>query len=187
MLFDLDPGERVPFNVVVEVAQVLKARLDLLGLAGYPKTSGSRGLHVYVPLAPQYTYDHSRHLAELVSLLVAQEAPELVTRERSLRRRPKDRVYLDFLQNGWGKTVPPPYSLRARPGAQVSAPLRWEEVRPGLDPTQFHLHSIWERLETQGDLFAETLEKRQRLEPALERLQAALEGSTSVARGSRKF
>ena len=187
VLFDLDPGEQVPFNTVVEVAQVLKARLDLLGLAGYPKTSGSRGLHVYVPLAPQYTYDHSRHLAELVSLLVAQEAPELVTRERSLRRRPKDRVYLDFLQNGWGKTVPPPYSLRARPGAQVSAPLRWEEVRPGLDPTQFHLHSIWERLETQGDLFAETLEKRQRLEPALERLQAALEGATSVARGSRKF
>ena len=187
VLFDLDPGEQVPFNMVVEVAQVLKARLDLLGLVGYPKTSGSRGLHVYVPLAPQYSYDHSRHLAELVSLLVAQEAPELVTRERSLRRRPKDRVYLDFLQNGWGKTVPPPYSLRARPGAQVSAPLRWEEVRPGLDPTQFHLRSIWERLETQGDLFAETLEKRQRLEPALERLQAALEGATGVARDSRKF
>ena len=98
----------------------------------------------------------------------------------------KDRVYLDFLQNGWGKTVPPPYSLRARPGAQVSAPLRWEEVRSGLDPGQFHLRSIWERLEAQGDLFAETLEKRQRLEPALERLQEALGGATSSARGSRK-
>ena len=186
VLFDLDPGEQVPFEVVIEVAQALKARLDLLGLAGYPKTSGSRGMHVYVPLAPQYSYDHSRHLAELVSLLVAHDVPDLVTCERSLRRRRKDRVYLDFLQNGWGKTVPPPYSLRARPGAQVSAPLRWEEVRSGLDPSQFHLRSIWERLETQGDLFAETLEKRQRLEPALERLQEALGGATSSARGSRK-
>ena len=186
VLFDLDPGEQVSFEVVIEVAQALKARLDLLGLSGYPKTSGSRGMHVYVPLAPQYSYDHSRHLAELVSLLVAHDVPDLVTCERSLRRRRKDRVYLDFLQNGWGKTVPPPYSLRARPGAQVSAPLRWEEVRSGLDPSQFHLRSIWERLETQGDLFAETLEKRQRLEPALERLREALGGATSSARGSRK-
>ena len=97
VLFDLDPGEQAPFEMVVEVAQALKARLDLLGLAGYPKTSGARGMHVYVPLAPQYSYDHSRHLAELVSLLVAHEVPDLVTRERSLRRRPKDRVYLDFL------------------------------------------------------------------------------------------
>ena len=186
VLFDLDPGEQAPFEMVIEVAHALKARLDLLGLSGYPKTSGSRGMHVYVPLAPQYSYDHSRHLSELVSLLVAHDVPDLVTRERSLRRRRKDRVYLDFLQNGWGKTVPPPYSLRARSGAQVSAPLRWEEVRSGLDPGQFHLRSIWERLETQGDLFAETLEKRQRLEPALERLQEALGGVTSVARGSRK-
>ena len=83
--------------------------------------------------------------------------------------------------------MPPPYSLRARPGAQVSTPLRWEEVRSGLDPSQFHLRSIWERLETQGDLFAETLEKRQRLEPALERLQAALEGTARVVKRSREI
>ena len=146
VLFDLDPGEQVPFEVVIEVAQALKARLDLLGLSGYPKTSGSRGMHVCVPLAPRYSYDHSRHLAELVSLLVAHDVPDMVTCERSLRRRRKDRVYLDFLQNGWGKTVPPPYSLRARPCAQVSAPLRWEEVRSGLDSTCAPSGNDWRRM-----------------------------------------
>ncbi len=174
VLLDLDPGEQAPFDMVIEVAQRLKAKLDLLGLAGYPKTSGSRGMHIYVPLAPEYTYEHSRQLADLLSLLVDQEAPGLLTRERSLRRRPKNRVYLDFLQNGWGKTVPPPYSLRPRPGAPVSTPLRWEEVRAGLDPSQFHIRSIWDRLAAHGDLFAETLEKHQRLEPALDRLAAGI-------------
>ncbi len=187
VLFDLDPGDDASFEMVIEVAQALKARLELLGLTGYPKTSGSTGMHVYVPLVPEYTYDHSRNFAELVTLLVAHEVPDLATQERSLRHRRQDRVYLDFVQNGWGRTIPPPYSLRPRPGAPVSAPLNWEEVKQGLDPRQFHIRSIWERLAGHGDLFAGVLEKRQRLELALERLQRILESAENGGKARKKF
>ncbi len=170
VLFDLDPGEKAGFEMVVRVAQSVKDRLDFLGLNGYPKTSGSRGIHIYVPIDPGYTYDHSRTFAELVSMMVSERIPKLVTRERSLSRRPKDRVYLDFLQNGEGKTVPPPYSLRPRIGAPVSTPLLWEEVKPGLDPLRFNIKTIWRRLEEHGDLFAPCLTRRHRLEAALNRM-----------------
>lgn len=172
ILFDLDPGEKTSFDMVVEVAQVLRGKLDRVGLTGYPKTSGARGMHVYVPLVTEYTYDHSRTFAELVSMLVAQDVPRLVTQERSLKRRPQDRIYLDFLQNGHSKTVPPPYSLRAKPGATLSAPLDWTEVKKGLDPAAFDIKTIWERLSKRGDLFAGVLNKPQRLESALDRLRS---------------
>ncbi len=171
VLFDLDPGSDVTFAMVIQVARAVRASLERLELTGYPKTSGARGMHVCVPLAPGYTYDHSRDFAQLVCMLVAQEAPRLVTQERSLKRRPQNRIYLDFVQNAKSKTVPPPYSLRARPGGPVSTPLLWSEVKAGLDPQRFNLRTIWRRLEKHGDLFAGVLQKGQRLELALQRLQ----------------
>lgn len=168
VLFDLDPGPEASFDTVVEVAQAIREQLERLKLAGYPKTSGATGMHIYVPLVPKYTYDQSRHLAELVFRLALPRVSHLVSQERFLRHRRKDRVYVDILQNGLGKTVPPPYCLRPLIGAPVSTPLRWEEVKSGLDPREFNIHTIWKRLATTGDLFTGTLDKRQRLEPALE-------------------
>ena len=186
VLFDLDPGEKAAFDTVIEVARAVKEKLDLLGLAGYPKTSGATGLHIFVPLQPVYSFDASRELAHLVYRLASPELKGLITQERSLSRRPRDRVYLDYLQNARGKTVPPPYCLRPHPGAPVSTPLAWDEVKRGLHPGEFNMQTIWTRLEKVGDLFAGVLEKRQRLEPAMERLQEALGEAEPPAAGRRR-
>jgi len=171
VLFDLDPGEEVTFDQLLEVVLVVKAKLEELGLTGYPKTSGGTGMHIWLPLAPGYSYEDSRNFARLVYELALPEVGRLVTFERSLRRRRKDRVLLDYPQNAIGKTVPPPYSLRPRDGAPVSAPVLWKEVKAGLDPLEFNIRTIGKRLEKHGDLYRGVIENRQRLGPALERAQ----------------
>ncbi len=171
ILFDLDPGDRATVATMVEAAQALHLAFDQLGLAAYPKTSGAAGMHIYVPLEPIYTYEQARSMAEVVCLLVERRHPKLMTHERSLGRRPQDRIYMDYMQIGFGKTVPPPYSLRPQPGATLSTPLEWSEVHAGLDPRAYTIETIWTRLEAKGDLFASTLTKRQRLESAMKRLE----------------
>ena len=182
-LIDLDPTEGCPYSQIVEAAQLVKKTLDSVGLAGYPKTTGGDGMHVYIPLEPVYTYEQVRSFAELLSILVINQQPDLFTTPRTVSRRKKAKVYFDYLQISSAKTIAAPYVLRAHPGAPVSAPLDWSEVRPGLEPAQFNIHNAIERFERTGDLFEGVLRKPQRLEPALERVAA---NSASPAPRQRK-
>ncbi len=162
VVFDLDPGPRGTFEELIELTLGLRRYLERLELTSVPKTSGKRGLHVLVPLAPGHTYAQTRTFAHQVFEALAQEFPELATTERAKTRR-GGRLYLDADQNAWGKTVVAPYALRPLPHAPVSTPLRWSEVTRRLDPTRFTLRTLRRRLDRVGDLFAPALSGRQSL------------------------
>jgi bifunctional non-homologous end joining protein LigD len=170
VVFDLDPKE-AEFKTICAVAMALKDVLDRLGLAAFPKTSGSRGLHVYVPIRIGPSYDQTAALAQRVAEVVAAENPVIATVARSLRQRPAHSVYVDHLQNARGKSMVAPYAVRARPGATVSAPLTWREVTQCADPAEFTLETLPRRLKRRGDLFAPVLNEKQGLERALARLE----------------
>ncbi|HMD50649.1 MAG TPA: DNA primase small subunit domain-containing protein, partial [Bryobacteraceae bacterium] len=169
-LIDLDPTEGCPYEKIVEAAQLVKKTLDAIGMAGYPKTTGGDGMHVYIPLEPAYTYEQVRTFAELLSILVIREKPDLFTTPRTVSQRKKAKVYFDYLQISTGKTIAAPYVLRAYPGAPVSTPLDWSEVKRGLEPSQFTIQNVIDRFERVGDLFEPVLTNLQKLEPALERV-----------------
>jgi bifunctional non-homologous end joining protein LigD len=169
-LIDLDPTEGCPYDLIVRAAQLVKKTLDQIGLAGYPKTTGGDGMHIYIPLEPIYTYEQVRTFAELLSILVIREEPGLFTTPRAVSRRKKGKVYFDYLQISSAKTIAAPYVLRAHPGAPVSTPLDWSEVTAGLQPGQFNIHNALDRFERVGDVFEPVLSNRQRLETALERV-----------------
>jgi bifunctional non-homologous end joining protein LigD len=169
-LIDLDPTDGCPYEQIVEAAQLVKKTLDSIGLAGYPKTTGGDGMHIYIPLEPVYTYEQVRSFAEILSILVIRQKPELFTTPRAVSRRKKGRVYFDYLQISSSKTIAAPYVPRAYPGAPVSTPLDWSEVRTGLEPQLFNIHNVLDRFELVGDLFAPVLTNRQRFEASLERM-----------------
>ncbi|MGB9458583.1 MAG: DNA ligase D, partial [Bryobacteraceae bacterium] len=173
VLIDLDPQE-CPYGRIVEAALVVKGLLDRIGLAGYPKTTGGDGMHVYVPVEPVYTFEETRTFAELLARLADAGSPGLFTMPRTVSKRQKDRVYFDYLQNAKSKTIAAPYVLRAYAGAPVATPLEWGEVRPGLHPAQFNIENAPGRFAEKGDLFGGVLAKPQRLEEALERLERLL-------------
>jgi bifunctional non-homologous end joining protein LigD len=173
ILIDLDPYH-CGYDRIVEAAQLVHAKLDAIGLQGYPKTTGGNGMHVYIPLETEYTYAQSRAFAEVLARWVTAERPDLFTTPRNVASREKGKVYFDWMQNAEGKTISAPYVLRAHPGAPVATPLSWDEVRPGLKPAQFHLGNAARRFERVGDLFVGVLKKPQRLENALERLEAEI-------------
>ena len=136
-ILDLDPGPRVPFRRVVEVARWTKDALDALGLHAALKTSGASGLHIYVPLPASTSYETSLLLAQVVATQVAEDHPKAATVERRLKARPAGTVYVDYLQNVEGKSVASVFSLRAQPAASVSMPLAWNELTDDLDPRDF--------------------------------------------------
>jgi bifunctional non-homologous end joining protein LigD len=173
ILIDLDPYH-CGYDRIVEAAQLIREKLRLIGLAGYPKTTGGNGMHVYVPVEPIYSSAQTRQFAEILARWVAAERPDLFTTPRMVSAREKGKVYFDYLQNASGKTISAPYVLRAHPGAPVATPLKWEEVAPGLKPQQFHIANVLRRFERVGDLFAGVLSKPQELGPAIERLSAAM-------------
>ncbi len=175
ILIDLDPHE-CGFDRIVEAAQLVRQKLDLLGLSGYPKTTGGDGMHVYVPVQPVYSHEQTRTFAEIIARVAAAERPDLFTTPRSVAKREKGKVYFDYLQNAYGKTIAAPYVLRAYPGAPVATPLEWGEVKRGLEPAQFHIGNAVARFERKGDLFAGVLRNPQRLEPAMERLDRLVRG-----------
>ncbi len=152
-VLDLDPMPGVAFRTVVEVARWVRDELATLGVAGFPKTSGKTGLHVYVPLRPRTSYETSRLFAEMVATAVAERHPRVATVERALRDRGR-RVYVDFLQNTRGKTLASAYSARASDDAGVSTPLTWREVDAGVDRRDFTLLTIEARVKEIGDLWA---------------------------------
>lgn len=168
VLFDLDPSDDVGFPEVIEAALLVRQTLDLLGLASYPKTSGSRGIHVLVPIARRHSYDETRSFATVVGSALARSYPGLITTEWVKRKRRG--VLVDANQNGPGKTTASVYSVRPRPGAPVSTPLSWDEVRPGLDPNRFTMDEVRRRIAVTGDLFNPVLQVRQSLGAALKLL-----------------
>ncbi len=161
VVFDLDPAEGETIGQAIEVAQVLHGMFERLGLPSLAKTTGKRGIHVFVPLAKGHTYEDAQAFALQVGETMAKQLRN-VTLERAISAR-RGRLYFDCMQNAYAKTVVAPYSLRGAPGAPVSTPLRWSEVRPGLDPRQFNLRTMPQRLRDVGDLFAPALEQGVRL------------------------
>jgi bifunctional non-homologous end joining protein LigD len=168
-LFDLDPSPDVGFKEVVQVALVVKEALDALGLVSFPKTSSAEGMHVLVPIERRSTYAQTREFCEIVAGAIARTHRGLATTEWSKAKRRG--VLIDANQNGEGKTIASVYSVRPRPGAPVSTPLRWDEVKESLDPASFTMDAVLERIRRHGDLFEGVLTTRQRLEPALRSLR----------------
>ncbi len=170
VLIDLDP-HGCEFDRIVEAAQLVRRKLDGLGLEGYPKTTGGDGMHIYIPIEPEYSFAQARSFAEVLARLMANERPDLFTTPRSVARRQTGKVYFDYMQIGEGKTISAPYVLRAYPGAPVATPLEWREVATGLSPAQFHIGNVLDRFARLGDVFQPALASRQRLEGALEKLE----------------
>lgn len=155
-IIDLDPADKTTFEQVIQAAQVTKQVLDELGVPSYPKTSGSTGIHIFIPFGSKYTYEQSQEFARIVVTLVHERIPEFTSLERAIRSR-HGKMYLDFLQNRPGATLAAPYSVRPKPGATVSMPLDWDEVKPGLKMSDFTIFNALERVQSLGDLFKPVL------------------------------
>lgn len=166
-VIDLDPDENT-FEQVIEAALQVKKVLDAIGVPSFCKTSGSTGMHIYIPLAAQYTYDQSKLFAHIIVDIVHKQIPNFTTLERMISNR-KGKMYLDFLQNRPGATIAGAYSLRPKIGATVSMPLDWEEVKPGLTMKHFTIFNAVDRLKIKGDLFKGVLGKGIDLEEAIKK------------------
>jgi bifunctional non-homologous end joining protein LigD len=161
VVLDLDPGSG-PWEHLVEVAEAVRALLEALELQSFVKTSGKRGLHVVVPIAPGPTHEEATGFAEQVARAVAKVLPAVATVERMKDKR-SGKLYVDYGQNGEGRTIVSPYTIRARDGAVVSTPIEWSEVTRQLDPRRFTIRAVLDRVQKKGDLFAGVLQGRQAL------------------------
>ena len=159
MVIDIDPSDGNTFDEVVETAQVVRQILLRAKVDTYCKTSGSSGLHVYVPMGAKYNYDQVKDFANLIAMMVTDELPDITTLERSLSKRSTKKIYVDYLQNRRGQTLATAYSLRPKPGATVSMPLDWKEVKSGLHPSEFNIANALARAKKKGDLFLPVLGK----------------------------
>jgi bifunctional non-homologous end joining protein LigD len=169
-VIDLDPDKQT-YDQVVQAALEVKKVLDAIDVPAYPKTSGSTGMHIYIPLEGKYSYDQSQMFAHLIVKLVHKQIPDFTSLERSIAAR-QGKMYLDFLQNRPGATIAGPYSLRPKPGATVSMPLTWDEVKPSLTIQHFNIHNALDRLKETGDLFQGVLGKGIDLEKTLKKVQS---------------
>jgi bifunctional non-homologous end joining protein LigD len=151
---DLDPGDGTPFSRVLDVARWVRDELQSLKVPAVPKTSGSRGLHVYIPLPPATSYESGMLFCQVIATLIASRHPKAATVERTVRARPRGTVYVDYLQNILGKTLATAYSARATDFAGVSTPLAWEELDEPLDPHDFTIVTSPRRFAGRGDLWA---------------------------------
>jgi bifunctional non-homologous end joining protein LigD len=156
-IIDLDPDKNT-FEQVIEAACVTKQLLDAIEIPAWCKTSGSTGLHIYIPLGAKYDYEQSKEFARVIAKLVHGQIPEYTSIERKVADR-NGKMYIDFLQNRPQATVAGPYSLRPKPGAPVSMPLHWEEVKKGLSIRDFTIFNAVDRVKEQGDIFKGVLEE----------------------------
>src|SRR5438067_5144095 len=140
-MLDLDP-KQAPWQNILEVALVCKEVLDELGLPAFPKTSGSSGIHIYIPLKPKYNYRKIAAIADGLAAEVARRAPKIATVQRSLAKRQKQQVYVDAMQNARGKTIAAAYSARAKRGATVSMPLTWKQIEKGVKISDFTIENV---------------------------------------------
>jgi len=162
LMLDLDPKE-APWKNVLEVALVCKEVFDELGLPTFPKTSGSSGIHVYLPLKPKYDFGKIAEVAFALANEVAQRAPKIATTQRSLAKRQKQQVYVDAMQNSRGKTIASIYSARAKPGATVSMPLAWKQIEKGVKISDFTIKNVPELVEKKNDAWAKFFDSRHEL------------------------
>ncbi|HXN75334.1 MAG TPA: hypothetical protein VN876_01790 [Gemmatimonadaceae bacterium] len=162
-IIDLDPGPRASFARVVQTARWAKEVIDGFGLHAAIKTSGSTGLHIYLPLPPKTPNGAATLVAQVIATKVVDTHPKETTIERFVKARGAATVYVDYLQNIQGKTVAGAYCLRAKPGATVSTPLKWAELMDDLDPRDFHLGNAAERFEKIGDIWNEAIRKKNSL------------------------
>ena len=169
MIMDLDPGN-IGFREVVKTALKIHEICQEIGIETFCKTSGATGLHVYIPLNKKYTYDEIKLFGELLATAVHHQLPATTSIERSVSKRP-DKIYIDFLQNRKGQTIAAAYSVRPKPGATVSTPLEWEEVNETLNPKDFTIFTIHERLQKKGDLWKGVLGKGADIGKALPQLE----------------
>jgi bifunctional non-homologous end joining protein LigD len=169
-VIDLDPDKRNTFDQVIEAARVTHDVLEALDVPSCCKTSGSTGLHIYIPLGAQYTYEDSKEFARALVKIIHAQIPSFTSIERKVSDR-NGKMYLDFLQNRPQATLAGPYSLRPKPGAPVSMPLDWSEVKKGLTIQQFHLKNAIARLKETGDLFKDVLGEGIDLEKTQKKLE----------------
>ncbi len=170
VVFDLDPDEDA-FANAIRVAHLVREALEALDLRSYVKTSGASGIHVLVPITRRASFQDTYDFAELVSRGVEAQDPELATTEWLKRKRPKGSVLVDHRQNGHGKTIASAYSVRPKPGAPVSTPLRWEELTDDVRPRDFGMSEALARIEQHGDLYEPVLRGGQALGAALRSLR----------------
>jgi bifunctional non-homologous end joining protein LigD len=171
-VLDFDPVA-VPFSRVVEAVLATKKVLDEIGAPAFCKTSGAKGMHIYIPVKPIYTYEQTQNFVHLINMVVQQRLPKAVSLERMPEKR-KGMVYLDYLQNRLGATMAAPYSLRPREGAPVSTPLDWSEVKAKLDPAAFNIRTVIKRVEKKGDPWKNMFKHRLNLAKTLNKLKKLL-------------
>ncbi|MDC8105542.1 DNA ligase D [Chryseobacterium sp. B21-037] len=171
LVLDLDPSKKNTFDDVIETALQVNEVLKSIKVKGYCKTSGSTGIHIYIPMGGNYEFDQVKDFAHIVMKQVNEKLPKITTLERSLQKRDDKKIYLDYLQNRTGQTLASAYSLRPKPGASVSMPIAWEELKPGLKPTDFNIHNALDRIKEKGDLFKPVLGKEIDMMKALDLLQ----------------
>jgi bifunctional non-homologous end joining protein LigD len=159
---DLDP-KRAPWENVLQVAMVVKEVADEIGLKAFPKTSGSSGIHIYIPLKPTNEYEKVAEFAKLLAGEVARRAPKIATVERTIAKRKTNQVYVDWMQNARGKSLAAVFTARAKPKATVSMPLTWKQIASGVKITDFTITNAPDLIKKKGDPWATFFEERQAL------------------------
>src|SRR5436853_1980709 len=162
LMLDLDP-KQAPWENVLQVALVCKEVFDELGVPAFPKTSGSSGIHVYLPLKPKYDFGKIAEIATALANEVAQRAPKIATTQRSLAKRQKQQVYVDAMQNARGKSIAAVYTARAKPGATVSMPLTWKQIEKGVKISDFTIKNLPGLIKKNRDAWAKFFDSRQEL------------------------
>ena len=169
-LIDIDPDKKNSFDQVIQTALTVRDVLEEMRITGYVKTSGSTGIHIYIPLGAKYSYDECQLFAKLTAIQTQERLPGFTSIERLVKNR-KGKIYIDYLQNRPKATLAAPYSLRPKPGATVSMPLHWDEVKPGLKMTDFNIKNALQRIKSEGDLFKPVLGKGINLLKAIKQLE----------------
>lgn len=166
-VMDLDPAPSVDFKILLKVAQLVRQALQEFNIHCYPKTSGSRGIHIFIPLTPQYPFTKVTVAMEYIAKMITNIYPSRCTTERMVSKR-GNKIYLDYLQNSWGKTMAWHYSLRPTPAATVSTPLLWEEIEAGnIKVEDYNINTIITRIKLLGDLYQGLITKQQNIDSLL--------------------
>lgn len=175
-VIDLDPAEGTTFADVLTVARLVRRILEGVGVVGYPKLSGSTGIHIYCPCTPGHTYAETAKFCEAIGRVLLRVYPQKVTLERMVAKR-TGKIYIDYLQNRRGQTITSVYGVRPHPGAPVSTPVTWDEIEG--TPPRFTMKSIGARMQAVGDLFAPVLSTTQDLRGPTQALQGLLTGTSA--------
>ena len=162
--FDLDPVPGAKFVQVRETALAVHQALESLGMKSYPKTTGSKGIHIYVPIVRGPTQKQVWTIAKEIAQVLESAHPKLITAQYKIAKRPKGRVLVDYNQNAWGRTLASIYSIRPTPGATVSTPVTWKEIERGVEIDDFRIDNVRKRIQKVGDLWVPLLSRQKRFD-----------------------